>query len=173
MTSLKYLTRSRKNLATFRELKLATLIWVNIASIKGLVPGDTKPLPEAMLTYNRAIHLEVISLEMLIKVIITTYYSDVIMSTMASQTTGVSIVYSFVCPGVHKKYQSSTSLAFVRGIHRWPVNSPHKGPVTRKMLPFDDVIMTFEINTFKTKITPTGDTGLMESMAAPWANDWH
>ena len=30
---------------------------------------------------------------------------------------------------------------FVRGIHRWPVNSPHKGPVTRKMFPFDDVIM--------------------------------
>ena len=33
------------------------------------------------------------------------------------------------------------SLAFVRGIDRWPVNSPHKGPVTRKMFPFDDVIM--------------------------------
>ena len=27
------------------------------------------------------------------------------------------------------------------GIHRGPVNSPHKGPVTRKMFPFDDVIM--------------------------------
>ena len=37
--------------------------------------------------------------------------------------------------------QSSASLAFVRGIHRWPVNSPHKWPVTRKMLPFDDAIM--------------------------------
>ena len=37
--------------------------------------------------------------------------------------------------------QSSASLAFVRGIHRWPVNSPHKGPVTWKMIPFDDVIM--------------------------------
>ena len=40
-----------------------------------------------------------------------------------------------------KKHQSSASLAFVRGIHRWPVNSPHKGPVTREMFPFDDVIM--------------------------------
>ena len=39
------------------------------------------------------------------------------------------------------KHQSSASLAIVRGIHRWPVNSPHKGPVTRKMFPFDDVIM--------------------------------
>ena len=42
-----------------------------------------------------------------------------------------------------RKHQSSASLAFVRGIHRWPVNSPHKGPVTRKIYPFDDVIMLF------------------------------
>ena len=35
-----------------------------------------------------------------------------------------------------------TSLAFVRRIHQWPVNSPHKEPVTLKMFPFDDVIMT-------------------------------
>ena len=40
-----------------------------------------------------------------------------------------------------RNHQSSVSLAFVRGIHRRPVNSPHKWPVTRKMLPFDDVIM--------------------------------
>ena len=40
-----------------------------------------------------------------------------------------------------KKHQSSASRAFVRGIHRWPVNSPHKRPVTRKMFPFDDVII--------------------------------
>ena len=39
------------------------------------------------------------------------------------------------------KYQSSASLAFVREIHRSPVNFPHKGPVTRKFFPFDDVIM--------------------------------
>ena len=40
-----------------------------------------------------------------------------------------------------RKHQSSASLASVRGIHRRPVNSPHKWPVTRKMFPFDDVIM--------------------------------
>ena len=40
-----------------------------------------------------------------------------------------------------RKHQSSAFLAFVRGIHRGPVNSPHKWPVTRKMFPFDDVIM--------------------------------
>ena len=42
-----------------------------------------------------------------------------------------------------RKHQSSASLAFVRGIHRRPVNSPYKWPVTRKMFPFDDVIMRF------------------------------
>ena len=40
-----------------------------------------------------------------------------------------------------KKTSSFASLAFVRGIHRWPVNSPHKGPIKRKMFPFDDIIM--------------------------------
>ena len=40
-----------------------------------------------------------------------------------------------------KKHRSSALLAFVRGIYRWPANSPHKGLVTRKMFPFDDVIM--------------------------------
>ena len=41
-----------------------------------------------------------------------------------------------------RKQQYSVSLAFIRGIHWWPVNSPHKGPVTRKMFPVDDVIMS-------------------------------
>ena len=68
--------------------------------------------------------------------------SDVIMSKMASQITGVSIVYSNVCSGAdQRKHQSCASLAFVEGIHQWAVTSPHKGPVTRKMFPFDDVIM--------------------------------
>ena len=40
-----------------------------------------------------------------------------------------------------RKHQSSASLAFVRGIHRWPANSPHKRPITRKMFSFHDVIM--------------------------------
>ena len=74
------------------------------------------------------------------------HYSDIIMSAMASQTTGVSIVYATVCSGAdQRKHQSSAPLAFVRGIHRSPVNSPHQGPVTRKIFPFDDVIMKFVI----------------------------
>ena len=44
-----------------------------------------------------------------------------------------------------KKHQSSASLAFVWGIHCWPVNSTHKGPVTRKMFSFDDVIMIWKV----------------------------
>ena len=70
-------------------------------------------------------------------------YNNVIMSAMASQITNLTIVYSTVYSGAdQRKHQSSASLAFVRGIHRWPMNSLHKGPVTRKMFPFDDVIMT-------------------------------
>ena len=64
------------------------------------------------------------------------------MTTMASQITSLPIVYSTVYSDAdQRKHQSSAPLAFVRGIHRGPVNSPHKGPVTRKMFPFDDVIM--------------------------------
>ena len=64
------------------------------------------------------------------------------MGTMMSQITSLTIVYSTVYSGAdQRKHQSSASLAFVRGIQRGPVNSPHKWPVTRKMFPFDDVIM--------------------------------
>ena len=70
------------------------------------------------------------------------HYDDVIMMAIASQITSLTIVYSAVYSGAHqRKHQSSASLAFVWGIHRGPVNSPHKWPVTRKMFPFDDVIM--------------------------------
>ena len=64
------------------------------------------------------------------------------MSAMASQITSLTIVYSTVYSDAdQRKHQSSASLAFVRGIHRWPMNCPHKWPVTRKMFPFDDVVM--------------------------------
>ena len=64
------------------------------------------------------------------------------MGAIASQITSTTIVYLTVYSGAdQRKHQSLASLAFVRGIHRWPVNSPHKWLVTRKMFPFDDVIM--------------------------------
>ena len=70
------------------------------------------------------------------------HYGDVIMGAIASQITSLTIVYSTVYSDAdQRKHQSSASLAFVWGIHRGPVNSPHKWPITRKMFPFDDVIM--------------------------------
>ena len=47
----------------------------------------------------------------------------------------------FVQVQINKNHQSFASLVCVRGIYGWPVDSPHKGPVTRKMFPFDDVII--------------------------------
>ena len=71
------------------------------------------------------------------------HYCVGIMEANASQITSLTIVYSAVYLGAdQRKQQSSASLAFVRGIHRGPGNSPHKWPVTRKMFPFDDVIMS-------------------------------
>ena len=76
------------------------------------------------------------------------------MGVMASQITSLTIVYSTVYSGAdQRKYQSSVSLAFVWGIHRWPVNSPHKWPVTRKMFPSYDVIMVLRRDLFD-RLTP-------------------
>ena len=69
------------------------------------------------------------------------HYNGVIMSTMASRIASLTLIRSKVYSGEDQRnHQSSASLAFVCGIHRWPVNSLYKGPVTRKMFPFDDVI---------------------------------
>ena len=73
--------------------------------------------------------------EMIINILLKRH-SDVIMSAMASQITGVSIVYSAVCSGTdQRKQQSSASLAG---------EFQQKGPVTLKMIPFNDVIMNGE-----------------------------
>ena len=67
------------------------------------------------------------------------HYNDDIMDEMAPQIASLPIVYSTVYSGAdQRKHQNSASLAFVRGIHRWSVNSCHKWPVTRKTFPFDD-----------------------------------
>ena len=74
------------------------------------------------------------------------HYTDVIMSAMVSQITSLTIVYSTVYSGAdQRKHHSSASLASVRVIHRWSVNSPHKGPVMRIMFLFDDVIISVPI----------------------------
>ena len=63
------------------------------------------------------------------------------MGKMASQINSLTIAYSTIYLGAdQRKHQSFASLAYVRGIHLWPGNSPHKGSVTQKMFPFDDDI---------------------------------
>ena len=69
---------------------------------------------------------------------------------MVSQITSLMIVYTTVYSGAdQRKHQISASLAFVRDTHRWPMNSPHKGSVTRKMFPFDDVILHSNLHVTK------------------------
>ena len=70
------------------------------------------------------------------------HYTDIIMGTIASQITSLTIgLLNHLFKRRSKKTSKLRSLAFVWGIHRGPVNSPHKWPVTRKMFPFDDIIM--------------------------------
>ena len=97
------------------------------------------------------------------------HYIDVIMTTMASQITSLTIVYSTVhsCAD-QRKHQSSASLAFVRGIHRWTVNSPHKGPVTRKMFPLDDVIMINIIDPVPVMLTSVMDVSKIAVILPLW-----
>ena len=57
------------------------------------------------------------------------------MGAVTSQISSLTIAYSTVYSGTdQRKHQSSASLAFERGIHRWAVNSLHKGTVTRKSI---------------------------------------
>ena len=73
------------------------------------------------------------------------HYNDIIMGAIASQITSLTIVYWTVYSDAdQRKHQSSVPLAFVWGIHRWPVNSPHKWPVTRKC--FHLMMSSWKIN---------------------------
>ena len=84
------------------------------------------------------------------------HYCDVKMNTTASEITNLAIVYLTVNSGTFNSIQFKNILFGINT--RRPVNSPHKGPVTRKMFPFDDVIMLYLDNsaisysrTFKTQ----------------------
>ena len=131
-----------------------------IASLHGAVVRDTPCGDVSSLTARVSLDNIVRNMSVQIKVRFDSlrgtdsdryHCSDVIMGAMASQITSPKIVYSTVYSGAdQRKYQSYASLAFVRGIHRWPVNSPHKWLVARKTFPLDDVIMTFRVvNVFK------------------------
>ena len=91
------------------------------------------------------------------------------MGAIASQITSLTIVYSTIYSDAdQRKHQSSASMAFVRGIHRWPVNSPHKGPVTRKMFSFDDVIMIRRLKQCTPNESAVLDVPYIDVDAIPW-----
>ena len=119
-------------------------LWFSIKMYQSAQTDDANPNRYETTRYSK--YMVLYKTLRILYIHIKSHYSDVLMSEIVSQTADVSIVYSTVCSGVdQRKYQSTVSLAFVRGIHRWPVNSPHKGPVTRKMFPFDDVIMEYAL----------------------------
>ena len=99
---------------------------------------------------------------------LVTHYNDLIMGAIASQITSLTIVYSIVHSDVdQRKHQSSASLAFVRGIHRGPVNSLHKWPVTRKMFPVDDITM---FGAAKNRYVNQSWFVVMLSVGSSWTN---
>ena len=128
-------------------LKGATgVIWVSVFAQKTKVvtakTGDSSPTDA--LTCLQETCCNAISSSNVVGLVLKRDCCDVIMAEMASQITSLTSVYSIIHSGADpRKHQSSASLAFVRGIHGIPVNSPHKWPVTRKMFPFDDVIMGY------------------------------
>ena len=120
------------------------LKWV-IGDILLLSP-TTQPNPHSANLLNPIIRMIIHTIhafcDLLWLLAVGRHYGDVKMGMIASQITSLTIVYSTVySDAVQRKHQCSASLAFVWGIHPWPVNSPHKWPVTRKMFPFDGVIM--------------------------------
>ena len=118
-------------LAILSWYKQVSMVSCNISAPKGLTLPETKLTKVSDATCNG--------------LMLIIHYCNGIMGAVAFQITSLTIVYSTVHAGAdQRKHQNFASLAFVRGIHRWPVNSPHKGPVTRKMLQFDDVIMSLE-----------------------------
>ena len=132
-------------LSLIRVWKL--LIWGNSNrlcsdnEIEGLVKSDLVDSNSSMTTFFQCLPTNLHSRVQL------SHCSDIIMSMMACQITSLTIVYSTVYSGTdQRKHQSCASLVFVQGIHRSPVNSPHKGPVMGKMFPFHDVIMNEWIN---------------------------
>ena len=103
---------------------------------------------------------------------ITVTYSDATISVVASQITSISTVSLTVCSGAHqRKHNSSASLAFEWGIHRWPVDSSHKWPITWKKISFDDGIMRHPIGnvtcTWLHKMCPL----IMVSFPDEWSHE--
>ena len=102
------------------------------------------------------------------------HYNDIIMSVMVSPITSLKTVYSTVYSRTdQRKYQSSAPLAYVQGIHQWPMNSLHKGPVIGKMFPFDDIMWTAMVKTwFNRNILASASESLKNLLANLTCNLW-
>ena len=122
--------------------------WIFINGLRSaLLTVRLRPLPKPVPTCKLARNskLNELSIKLFTFHTGTCHYSDVVMGALMCRSSSLTTVYSTIYSSAdQRKYQSSASLTFVMGIHRSPVNSPHKWPVSRKMFPLDDVIMAAE-----------------------------
>ena len=130
-----------KNTPIFSKCKCKKNIFMNNTQIAILVPQMVSKGGDELSGWIQSLNLTEIIITKINnfsrKKIPDIHYSDVIMGMIAYQITSLTIVFSTVYSDAdQRKHQSSASLAFVRGIHRGLVNSPHKWPVTRKMFQF-------------------------------------
>ena len=99
----------------------------------------------------------------------SSHYNDVIMSAMASQITRLAICLLNCLFSRRSKNTSKLRVTgLVMGIHRWPVNSPHKGPVTWKMFPSDDVIMIVKFMDHFVYAPSQWEATLQRNVASHW-----
>ena len=125
-----------------RQNMLKYILWAKLYSDKNLLLWNKKPLPETKFHGPMRCPEATEIIKFYRSLTYSYHYNDVIMVEMAFQITSLQTVYLTVYSSAdQRKHQSSASLAFVLGIHRWPVDSPYKWPVTRKMFLFDDVII--------------------------------
>ena len=118
--------------------------WVNPSGAEAVAFCENCGLISTIAVYAPAMDWLGMYWDMFLRVFyMINHYNDVIMGMIASQITSLMIVFSSVYLDTdQRKHQSSVLLSFVWGVHRRPVNSPHKWPITRKMFPFDEVIMS-------------------------------
>ena len=128
--------------ATFWRNKMVWYTIIQIAT-KDILPKNDTVCIMLFRSWWKSIRYHVLDTLIILiefwKKIMTWHYTDVIMGAMASQITSLTIVYSTV-------FQTEIKENITASRH-WPLCGeftgwiPHKWPVTRKMFPFDDVIM--------------------------------
>ena len=138
------------NMVQYNMIMHTSLLWLRQNINQGLHSQKTPHNSPSRVSYGMSIVNIFEKTDRVIMTLLCTYtvhYDDVIMGAIASQIPSLTVVYSIVnWDADQRKRRGSASLAFVWGIHRGPVNSLHKWPVTRKMFPYDDFIMSSRIH---------------------------